>query len=240
VRVPVLLLGLLSCGSPKSDAVRYAEALGEASDFESARSLCAGITDVGLRGDCKVGAMERHRVLDEAECDGVQSDLWRDECRFLLAERQRASGDLALAIDTCNSTRFARKCAWHLVQDEAQASVDEAPAVAEARITPFLVSRPVPDAALQFWIIRFREQAAAGKQLDERVCDEVIDRQTCVEGFFRHLATVLDALGRARLERVCAKDGDALATTGGEPAWAEGPLARAAESRWVRAHCPAP
>ena len=240
MRLSVLLLGVLACGSPKSDAVRYAEALGEAADYESATAMCAGIGDLGLRGDCKVGAMERHGVLEEAECDAVQSDLWQDECRFLLAERLRASGDLTLAIDTCNRTRFARKCAWHLVQDEAQASVDEAPAVAEARIAPFLVSRPVPDAGLQFWIIRFREQAAAGQQIDERVCDEVVDRQTCVEGFFRHLASVLDALGRARLDEMCAAEVGARATTGGQTAWAEGPLARSAESRWAGTHCPAP
>ena len=228
---------LLACQQPESAAVRYARALTEAADYAEAKALCLSLEDQSLRADCQVSAMEAWDVVDEAECKDVSAPVWFDECLFLLAERQRISVDLDTAIDTCNRTRFARKCAWHLVQDEAQASLEEPPAQAELRLAPFVVSRPVPDAAEQFWFIRFQELAAAKEPVTELDCQGLKDPVACQAGIQRYVRMVLDALGRHQLEKVCQGEPGERAKRGGEPAWYDGPIAHQEEASWVDGHC---
>lgn len=230
-----MLLG--ACGSPESEAVRYTRALTESADHAEAKALCLGLESAALQGDCLVSAMEQWGVVDAAECSAVSAPVWYDECLFLLAERQRTGVDLDTAIATCASTRFARKCAWHLVQDEAQASLDETPAVAEARIAAFDRSRAVPDAGEQFWYIRFQELAAAERPVAETDCEGLQHTDACQRGLRRYLRSVLDALGKRNLEQVCARELGQRATRGGEPAWVDGPVARDEESHWAEQRC---
>lgn len=232
-----MLVWALACAPERGDAGWYAAALADATDHASAKQMCAEIGELRLRSDCQVAAMERWGGLAEAECLEVSDPVWADECRFQLAERLRVAGDLAGGIDACHRTRFRRQCSWHLLQDEAQDSVDETPAEAQRRLRPFAASNPLPDAGRHFWAIRMQEQNGAGRSADETDCDQVADSQSCTIAFERHVHRTLDALGRANLAKVCGAETGQRAFTREVPTWLPGPLATAAERRWVDARC---
>ncbi|MDP6932836.1 MAG: hypothetical protein QGG40_07955 [Myxococcota bacterium] len=245
----LLALALWSCDGlgDRSDAQNYARALAEVTDFSAARSSCDRVDSSLARGDCLLAIMEAHERLDETDCRTLDNDLWHDECFFLLAERQAASGGLAQGLDTCQTTAFARYCSWHLLQDEVQDSLQEPAAEAEARLTAFRETRTLPDAAFQFWTIRFREQAGDGRPLDERDCTGLEDSESCIHAVQAHIRKMLDARARAARKKssdttpsrpaVCELEPGSRVKIRQAPAWSSGPVAQAAESDWVRDHC---
>ena len=236
--IHALVMLLLACDTPPvSDGESYAAALANSTGFEAATTHCARIEDSDLQGDCRVAVMEIWSRLDPADCDQMGESLWRDECLFLLGERHWRAGDLKLGLETCEQTRFRRNCGWHLIQDEVQASLEMSAIEAEERIIPLADSKSIPDAALQFWVIRFTEQAGNGRIIDEQECDGLSHPEPCRSAIERRIKKVLDSAGRKQLDRVCeAKPGE-RATLRRQPAWRSGPLSLAVEQEWVDQHC---
>ena len=239
---PLLVLLALSSCAVEGDAHLYAQALTGSETFLEARELCLRIRDPASRGDCEVAVMERWQRLNVDDCRTIargppELSLWRDECMFQLAERMRARGDLDRALETCLDTRFARQCSWHLVQDEAEASLDEAPAVAERRIARFVAARRIPDAPVQFWAIRFRTAAAAGRLPDEAICNELAQPAPCRDAVESYVRTVLDAWLRGDPNLACGRVAPSSDTVELRPAWVEGPYATAAAVDWRALHC---
>ena len=234
----LLLLMLLACDAPPSDAVLYRRALVESVDGEEAAQHCWKITDIGLAGDCQVAVMERFEDLEAGDCAEIRSNLWRDECVFLLAERQWKAGQQLEGLTTCRQTRFARACTWHLIQDEAEAAVAEDAAEAEARLAPFLRSNVAPDAALHFWKLWLRARLTAGVPIDEEACAAVQEVRVCREAVGRTIHELLEASGRTRRAELCAAAAGQRVVMNGAPAWRSGALSTAAERQWVARHCP--
>lgn len=234
----LLLLMLVACHEPPSDAVLYRRALVTSVDGEHAALLCQQITDIGLAGDCQVAVMERFEDLEPGDCAVIRSNLWRDECVFLLAERQWRSGQQAEGLSTCKQTRFARACTWHLIQDEAEAAADQDAAAAESRLEPFLRSNAAPDAGLQFWKLWFRARLSAGVPIDEAACSVVQDVRGCREAVGRTIHELLEASGRANRSALCSAAEGQRVIMNGAPAWRLGGLSTAAERQWVARHCP--
>lgn len=237
--VTALLLGVACAPDPVvQSAEAYHEALTTDGGYVVSAAACARLPTPRVRGDCILAAMERWETLDPALCAGLEDSLWADECRFQLAERQRAAGDLAAALSMCEQTRFRRSCAWHLVQDEAEAAVDEDLRSAEARIPALATSRVIPDAPVQFWLIRFREGSARGQVLDEAGCGTLRDARSCEQAVWAWVRAMLDELGRRDPARLCAlPDGERVRNVDGEPAWAAGPITVGAEANWVAERC---
>lgn len=217
----------------------YAKAAAEA-DFSSARGLCRDIRVEATRDDCLLAVLESHQRLSDADCSEIRDQKWYAECLFQLAERQSAGGDLALGLSTCDRSRFARSCTWHLLQDQVEATLDLSPAEAEPRIDLFKGVRTLPDAPEQFWLTRFRELSGAGRPVDEADCDGLRDPEACRIAVASHVRRALEALGRASLHTVCDAEPGQRATTKGRPAWVAGPIASAEEARWVATHCRLP
>ena len=238
LRLSLLVLLLAACPAPLSDAERYHQALVEAPDYAAASAHCAQITEAGLAGDCLVASMERFDHLVPEDCAGIEEGLWRDECFFLLAERQWRSGLQAEALDTCRQTRFSRACTWHLVQDEAEAGAVEEPAVAEQRLRPFVENRIAPDAALHFWKLWLRARLGDGHPIDETECADLQDVRSCRQAVGRTLHELLEASGRKDRLAVCAAPAGERVIMNGAPAWAAGPLTESAEQQWISRHCP--
>lgn len=233
-----LAVSLLACSPMPSDQALYQRALVEADDHSQALQACQQITAPGLAGDCQVAIMERFTLLTPGDCAAIASHLWRDECVFLLAERQWRSGAQAEGLATCQETRFARACTWHLIQDEAEAAAEEPPEVAEMRLQPFLANRIAPDAALQFWKLWLRARLGAGTPIDERSCEERSSREACREAVGRTLHELLEATGRHERGALCAAaPGERVMVSTG-PAWRVGALTQTAEQQWVERHCP--
>jgi hypothetical protein len=227
---------LLACAAGPTDAEAYAVAL-RAEDLASGLRACADIDADHARGDCQDAVMDRHDSLDAAACDEVAAGMWRDECQFQLAERIWLSGDVARAIELCSRGRFARACTWHLLQDEAQASVAEPSATAQLRLPPYARNRAVPDAARQFWITRFRARASADIQLDEAECTTLSDPMSCNDAVADYQRQVLDALRKADLARVCSAPTGQRATIKSGPSWVLGPLTQGVEDAWAAQWC---
>jgi len=232
--LPAALVGA-GCQRP-SDAVLYAQAAA-AADFTDARGLCRDIRVEATRDDCLLAVLEAHQRLSDADCAEIHDQKWYAECLFQLAERQSLGGDLALGLATCDRSRFARPCAWHLLQDQVQATLDLSAAEAEPRIDLFKGTRTLPDAPEQFWLTRFREQGGLGRPVDEADCATLRDPDACRIAVASHVRKALDALGRASLRTVCDAEPGQRAMTKGRPAWVAGPTASAEEARWVAGHC---
>ena len=232
-----LALALLACeGEP--DHARYRRALVEAPDWQAAEEACGGIADPDLQGDCMVSTMERFNLLDAGSCAVVKAPVWRDECLFLLAERQWRAGELEVGLATCLGTRFRRMCNWHLLQDEVEATLDAPASEAEARLIAYQAVARMPDGPQQFWLIRLRERAAQGIPVDEADCEGLHDPAGCLDGVRVHVRAQLEALGKANLAALCRKEAGARVMNGKQPAWRRGPVAAEAEDRWVADRCP--
>jgi len=232
----------VGCG-PRGDAAWYNKALTSASSYEEARDACDRVQRVDSRGDCQVAIVERFERYELAECERIlgmepRTAMWRDECVFIVAEGLRQRGELGPALEACVQTRFARQCAWHLVEDEANASLAEEPPVAELRIERFRAARPIPDAAMQFWRIRFRSAAGQGQPPDERVCASLQAATPCLEAFDRGLIELLEARRARDPQQVCPPAGAAGDTM--DIAWARGPRADLLLESWRRDRCTPP
>jgi hypothetical protein len=175
--------------------------------------------------------------LELSICEALSAPLWRDECLFKLGESQWQTGDLEAGLQTCEQTRFRRNCAWHLVQYEVNATLQLPPVEAEGRILGFAASDSMPDAAFQFWLIRFREQAGDGLQLNELDCDGLEQPEACRDGIRRHVVSSLRTKSRRHLEELCGADPGERVRLKGDPAWAPGPITLEAEAQWVASHC---
>jgi hypothetical protein len=221
-----------------SSAAAYHEALTTDGGYPASADACARLPDARVRGDCLLAAMERWQTLEPALCDGLEDPVWADECRFQLAERTRAAGDLAAGLAICETTRFRRSCAWHLVQDEAEAAADEDLPTAEHRIAALSTSAAMPDAPVQFWLVRFREGSARGQVLDEADCAGLRDPRSCEQAVWAWARAMLDELGKRDPTRLCETPaGRRIRNTEGVPAWAPGPISTAAEARWAAERC---
>ena len=184
--------------------------------------------------------MERWQHLEPTDCAEVTSHLWRDECVFLLAERQWKGGQQVEGLATCRQTRFARACTWHLIQDEAEAALMESPEVAEARLSAFAASGVAPDAPIQFWKLWLRGRSGAGLPIDERSCAALQNAHPCQEAVGRYIHELLEANARQDRTHVCtAAPGERVRTAQG-PVWLPGPLTETVEQQWVSRYCPSP
>ncbi len=182
--------------------------------------------------------LEKHDRLSPQACGDISGPVWRDECRFLLAENQWAAGDGQVGLQTCMQTRFRRQCSWHLVRASALASLDSPPAEAEARLTMFEGVKAIPDAARQFWLIRFREENATGRPIDERHCEALVEPASCRMAVVEHVQHSLSAPTSGGKEDRCGRPAGARVHRKGVPLWTPGPIAMSAEARWVKERCP--
>ena len=228
-------MGSAACGETASES--YSAALMETESYVGSLAHCSRIDSDDLRDDCRVAAMEVWSRLEDSDCEIVESPLWHDECLFLLGERQWQGGDLALGLRTCEQSRFRRNCAWHLIQDEVQASIALPADEAEARIASFVEARAVPDAAMQFWTIRFREQAGEGMVLNAADCEGLRDAIACRAAVERHVLAILDAQSSRDMQAVCTAPRGGRATLNGQPAWIDDAVTGQAEALWVRTRC---
>ncbi len=227
----------LGCGTGPGDAAHYRTALATAPDFPRAWSACGEIRDPGHRGDCQASVTERFDRRSAADCDQIDHAVWADECRFLLAERLGAAGDLDGALTACVASRFRRHCTWHLLEDAVEASIDRPDAAAEAELERFYQRKALADAAFQFWRIRHRLKNARGEALDERDCGGLRFPSDCTRALHMHVQVMLDELARGGTARVCGlPDGRRIMLATG-PALVDGPLVAHAEADWVGRRC---
>ena len=230
-----LLLG--ACSQGPTDAEAYAHALSAAPDHGAARASCDQVKDASLRGDCQVTITERFELLDPKVCDSVEGAVWQSECRFLMAERLGAAGDLQAALATCVTSGFRRHCAWHLLQDAAEATIDAPHAEAERVVHAFMEVQALPDAPNQFWRIRWRELAGRGRVLDEQGCVGLLSEPGCRDSLDRHVFDMLQVVARSDRRRTCSTAAGSRVLHDGQPAWVLGPITLAAERRWAAEHC---
>ncbi len=230
------LVALLCACSGRTDADWYTLALTAEDGYARAARRCDRIDGLRLRGDCEVAAMSRWGRLEEADCQGVEDALWRDECVFLLAERQWGAGQHQEALASCHQTRFARACVWHLLQDEVEATATADAHTASTRLAPFAGEPLIPDAQQQFWRLWLRSRAGAGIVLDEAECADLADPWPCRHALDRYIHEVLEALHRADAS-ICALPLGQRVMRGGTPQWRAGALAVEAEERWALRRC---
>ena len=235
MRTLLLLMG--ACSQGPTDAEAYAHALSTAVDYGAARASCDQVEDSSLRGDCQVTVTERFEWLDPEVCATVDGDVWQSECRFLMAERLGATGDLDAALATCVTSGFRRHCAWHLLQDAAEATLDLPHAEAERVVHAFMEVQALPDAPNQFWRIRWRELAGRGQILDEQGCAGLLSEPGCRDSLDRHVFDMLQVVARADRHRTCATAAGGRVLHDSQPAWVLGPITLAAEQRWETEHC---
>ena len=228
---------LVACSGGRSDAEAYREALVSAKTFSAAQVACDGIRDAASRGDCQVTITERFGPVDETACAHVTDPVWLDECRFLLAERIGQTGDLPLAISVCKQSRFRRYCAWHLLQDAVDATLDQSAAEAEQVLEDFGGIPSLKDAPFQFWRIRFRELSGHGRSASEADCTGRTHQLGCEQALTRHVWELLEVVARRDRQRVCALPRGERVMNRGTPSWLPGPLTTAAEAQWESKHC---
>ena len=240
-KLSALALGLLllpfvgACADP-SEAARLAQALDPATPIKEGLALCRTLTDPTQLGQCGVQVLDRKEDLGEGDCVALGQGVWLDECRFNVAERLATQGEVAVAAEICDRIRFSRPCNFHLVREQARLSVDETPAVAEARIAKFSEVSIAPDAARLFWGERFRSTQLLGRPADVAVCAGLSDAAPCREAFTSMWDRAVQAVSP---EQACARLrlGNPLLTMGnGEPSFVPAPETLAA----LLKACPAP
>lgn len=226
----------VGCAQP-TDAERYRRALTTDATFARAWESCGGITAPPDRGDCQAAVTERFDRREAGDCEQIEHAVWKDECRFLLAERLGQAGELDGALAACLSSRFRRHCTWHLIEDAVEATLDHSDAAAEQALEPFFARRAMPDAAFQFWRVRHRLKNAEGVSLSEEDCEGLRFRDDCRRALHLHVQTLLDELARSGADRVCATPAGRRIMLGTEPALRPGPLVEDAEREWVARRC---
>ena len=230
----------LGCGEHRADPTLYVQALTADLPFEQAMGCCRSIREEQVSQDCQLAVMERHGRLEEADCGAMPGGLWRDECHFLLAERQWDAGRRQQAIATCGTTRFGRACVYHLVWKLGE-DVEEAPgAEAEEALRLFAGNTLAPDAPRVFWRDRFRRRLGEGLPLDPTECVGLRDISFCRSALDHQLVALLDAQHRARGAELCLAlrdDPVPVPLTPGRGAWLVHPLTRTIVGRWQNTHC---
>lgn len=238
-KLSALALGLLTllgaCADP-SEAERLTQALDPTTPIHQGLALCRTLSDPTQLGQCGVQVLDRKEDLGEGDCVALGQGVWLDECRFNVAERLAARGEVAAATEICDRIRFSRPCNFHLVREQARLSVDEAPAIAEARVALFSAASIAPDAARLFWGERLRATQLLGRPADVAVCAALTNPAPCREAFSSMWDRAVQAVSQ---DQACARlsAGRPLLTMGnGEPSFVPAPEALAA----LLKACPAP
>lgn len=200
------LLGLTAllgaaCADP-SQAERLRQALDPATPISHGLSLCRTLPDATQAGQCGVQVLDRKSDLGEGDCVALGADVWADECRFNVAERLAAQGEVSAAAEICDRIRFSRPCNFHLVREQARLAVEEPPATAEARIERFGQASIAPDAARLFWGERFRAGQLLGRPAEAATCATLTHPAPCQEAFSSMWDRAVQALTR---EQACAR-----------------------------------
>ena len=236
-------VGFAACGSD-TDARAYREAL-TAPTWEQARVLCVSLRDPTNRGDCLVGAMERHERLDMGDCADLEPGLWYDECLFQFAERANKVGRLDEAFTACETSRFGRECSYHLIREAAWRVIDQPLDQAIAAAAPYRGLARAPDAPRLFWQAFFRETGRLGRTIDPGGCPDADCHSGARDVVFQRLNGLFTADPAAWCAWVPAPGAPldpALAppvpSTGeGRPAWADTSLLRELVVSWSRTNC---
>jgi hypothetical protein len=150
--------------------------------LSSALAGCQGIQAQDAQGDCMTAALELREGTGLKDCEQIESERWRNECIFVLAERQSTS-DLPGAVALCEQSRYARECLFHLIRDVAQTKTDLAADQAEGFIEPFVGVTRVPDSAALFWKEWVRYKVRTMDQaVPEGLCEGLVDVESCTAG----------------------------------------------------------
>jgi hypothetical protein len=183
-----VLLLLLACGQ-STDAERLTQALDPGVSLFKALRGCEGIAGLDAQGDCITAALELRPGTGLQDCQQIESERWRNECLFVLAERLSWT-DLDGAISLCAEGRYARECLFHLIQDVAQGAAELPPSQAEGFIEPFIGVPRTPDSVALFWKEWVRHKVRSMDQpVPATLCQGLQDSTGCEEG-----------LGKARRE----------------------------------------
>ena len=192
------LLLLLACG-PRTDAERLSQALDSSVALRTAVRGCEQIQAQDAQGDCLSAAIELREGTTWDDCQGIESDRWRSEWVFVLAERLGAR-DVPGGILACEESGYVRECLFHLIQDQAEAvaAEDLPPAEAEASLTPFFGVKRVPDASTLFWKewVRYRVRTM-DLAVPLSVCDGLKDVDGCKAGHSKARRTMLRGVPKA-------------------------------------------
>ena len=194
--------------SGATEAERFAMAADPGSSIDAALSGCQGMRETEARGDCISLALSTHRASTRETCAGIESERWRGECYFLLAEREREQ-DLVLATETCSLSSFARECMEHLVRSEASLVVDQDPLEQQSTIAVLASSPVCEDAGVLFWQEWALLRVEADLMVSRRDCRGLADEDSCAMGMRRARKTLVQAAG---FQNRCqaAKEGRAL------------------------------
>ena len=187
---------LVACGSAGvgSSADHYLAALDAAVPLDDALAGCQRLPTPDARGDCATAAVEARGAISDDACDLVPGGIWHDECRFMLAERQRAAGQLAVGLDTCGGQRFGRECTFHLIRSEAWAVLDGSAVEAAVRLEPLEDLPFARDAERLFWREWHHRGLVEGRPVDPERCEGLPDTDACrgvVGELFRDAAAAL-------------------------------------------------
>lgn len=234
-----LLFLLFACDDrPRGDAGWYWSALTQAPSFEEAARACENIGAPISRDDCRFAAIEAWQRLDPDACETLDLPIWRDGCLFQVSARLGAAGDLDAALAVCAELRSPRWCTFQLLDGAVEASLDEPPAVAEARIESFVHVPSLSDAPLQFWTLRLRADAKRGHPIDPRVCDAVRQPVPCAMAVNMALRKHMDALSRRDAALGCAVARGEVSYPGTAP-WVDCEPLRSFLGAWVSKRCDA-
>ena len=193
------LLVLLSCGSSNTDAQRLAQALDPSVSLSRAIRGCEKIRGQDAQGDCLSAAVALREGTTLKDCQGIESERWRNECVFVLAERLGVD-DIPGAVLICEESVYVRECLFHLIRDEAEevAAKDLSPKEGEAFLQPFVGVRRVPDASTMFWKewVRYRVRTM-DLAVSKSVCEGLMDEKGCLEGLSKARRTMLRGVPQA-------------------------------------------
>ncbi len=226
---------LVACGSggDGSSGQRYLAALDPTVALDAALAGCAALPTLDAQGDCATAAVEARGAITDDACEGVPPGLWHDECRFMLAERQRAAGDLGRGLATCGAQRFGRECTFHLIRSEAWDVHDGTASQALERVARLGDLPLARDAERLFWREWHHKGLVEGLQVDPARCDVLADPGPCRSATGELFRDAAAALGWAR---VCARiaDGRPPLSRGGQASFAPSPE----RDGWLAQECP--
>ncbi len=230
------ILGLLvACGTAGvgSSGEHYLIALDAAVPLDVALAGCQRLSSQDARGDCATAAVEVRGAITDDACEPVPAGIWHDECRFMLAERQRAAGQLAVGLVTCGGQRFGRECTFHLIRSEAWAVRDQPATEAATRLGALADLPFARDAERLFWREWHHRGLVEGRPVDPGRCEGLPDTDACrgvVGELFR------DAAAARGWSEVCARvaAGRPPLSRRGEPSYVSSPEV----DGWLDRECP--
>ena len=181
-----LSLGI-GCRTPDlgpTEAQRFASAADPSTETASALEGCRGIAKAEPRGDCLSLALETHKAATRRDCASIESERWKGECYFVLAEKERGQ-DLAQATETCSLSSYARECMEHLIKSEAKLVVDQDPLEQQATLSVLQSSPVAEDAGVIFWQEWALLRVEADLMVSRLDCRGLVDEGSCSVGMKR-------------------------------------------------------